>query len=117
MDIKATKDNTLLYIEVKGYPSNVYQRGPKMGQPKITKPETQAKHWYADALLSALKLQTDFPKEQVVIALPKFEVYRKNIIKTPQLLDVLKIGVYIVDESGNVQVITNLDKYLSNNWR
>ncbi len=36
----------LLLVEVKGYPSTVYQRGINKGLPKPTRPNVQAKHYY-----------------------------------------------------------------------
>jgi len=41
-------------IEVKGYPTTYYAKGPKKGQPKPTKPKLQAKHWFSEALLSSI---------------------------------------------------------------
>ena len=54
VDLIATKQTRRLAIEVKGYPGTVYARGERAGQPKPTAPTTQARHWFAQALLTAV---------------------------------------------------------------
>jgi hypothetical protein len=77
-DIKARRSDSVLIVEVKGYPSKTYERGPKEGQPKRTNPATQARHWFAEALLTALLRQAaDGQQHHVAIALPEFAVYTK----------------------------------------
>jgi hypothetical protein len=42
--------NERLLAKVKGYPSVRYVRGSKRGQVKPTRPQVQARHWFAEAL-------------------------------------------------------------------
>jgi hypothetical protein len=53
IDVLASKDGRRLAVEVKGFPSARYARGPKAGQPQ-PKPRTlQARHWFSEALLTS----------------------------------------------------------------
>jgi len=101
-DIFARRGDEVLVVEVKGYPSEVYEYGPKAGQPKRTNPATQARHWIAEALMTALLRQGQFPDAQLAIAVPEFVVYRKLLTRLSKPLDLLNIRVYIVSEDGAV---------------
>jgi hypothetical protein len=81
VDIHATQVGKDLLVEVKGYPATVYQRGIKKGQPKPTKPDVQARHWYSEVLLLAILRQTeaDNPTTEVAIVLPSHPVYIKLV--------------------------------------
>src|SRR5574341_2413165 len=61
VDIQARQGDELLLVEVKGYPLTVYQYGRNKGKHKPTKPDTQARHWYSEILLSAILLQEQSP--------------------------------------------------------
>ncbi len=102
-DIVAVRDGQTLVIEVKGYPSNVYERGPRAGQPKRTNPPTQARHWVAEALLTAI-LRSNDQVSQVAIAFPEFGVYTKLLTRIQGAIARLGLMVLIVTESGSVQV-------------
>lgn len=104
-DIRAVKDGKALIVEAKGYPSTVYARGEKRGLPKPTKPSVQARHWFSHALLDALLRQSEYPTASVVIALPDFPVFMKLISRTQPALKKLGIGVYLIHEQGNVEVL------------
>ena len=104
VDIRARKNGEVLLVEVKGYPSKVYQRGEKQGQPKRTNPSTQARHWYSEVLFSAILRQAEYPIATVAIALPKFPVFTDLVRRTRHALAKLGITVYIVEESGAVKV-------------
>jgi len=103
VDIIARKDNVLLLIEVKGYPSKLYQRGEHKGKQKRTSPSTQAKHWYSGVFLSAILRQAENSNAVVAIALPDFPVFSKLVHRTRQALDKLGIKVYLVEENGVVK--------------
>jgi hypothetical protein len=105
VDIRAQKEGKTLLVEVKGYPSKVYQRGVNQGQPKRTNPPTQARHWYGEVLLLAILRQEQFPEATVAIAFPKFPVYANFIRRTRHALFKLDIDVLIVDEFGTVSTI------------
>lgn len=105
VDIHAVRNGHSLLIEVKGYPSTVYESGPKAGQPKRTNPPTQARHWAGEALLSALlRLQED-SSTQVAIAFPDFGVYHKLLSRIRKPLELLGIMVLIVSEEGTIHVL------------
>lgn len=101
-DIRARKNDSLPIVEVKGYPSRFYERGTKKGQPKPTNPATQAKHWFAEALLTAIRRQTANGRCGVAIAFPDFPLYAKLLRETRDALAKLDIAVFIVHESGAV---------------
>ncbi len=102
VDIWATRKDITLLIEAKGYPSKFYERGINQGKAKPTNPRTQARHWYSEALMTAILRQADNPKARVAIAVPEFEVFLNLISRTNQALSKLGIGVYIVNKSGVV---------------
>jgi len=101
-DIVATRDGRRLHIEVKGYPSDTYARGEQQGQPKPTHPATQARVWFAGALLKAAVLRNDHPLDMVVIGLPSFPTYRTLADRVTLTLIGGDIGMIWVDEAGRV---------------
>ena len=104
-DILAQRNGRILIVEVKGYPSTVYARGPNKGKAKPTKPGVQARHWYSHVLLDALLRQSEYPHAQVAIALPRFPVFTKLIARTQTALRKLGIDLYLVSETANVQCV------------
>jgi len=99
-DIQATQGHRRLFAEVKGYPTTTYARGPKVGQPKPTNPTTQARHWYAGALLSAALARDSHPDSEIAIVLPMFGTYESLIRRTRTTLDASRIVVFLMDELG-----------------
>lgn len=99
-DILASKDGQRLVAEVKGYPSDRYARGPRAGQPKPTNPATQARHWYAGALLTASLARDASPESQVVMVFPGFDTFRSLVERTRGTLEAARIGVFFVLENG-----------------
>ena len=82
VDIRARKGDHILLVEVKGYRSKFYQRGEKKGQPKPTNPNTQARHWHGEILLSAILRQCDNPGADVAIAFPNFSTFTNLVHRT-----------------------------------
>lgn len=76
----------------------------KAGQPKRTTPGTQARHWLAEALLTALLRSSNDDHSQVAIAFPRFDVYTKLLGRIEASLRQLGLMVLLVDESGSVEV-------------
>jgi hypothetical protein len=107
VDLHAKKGDVELLIEAKGYPSTTYQRGINQGLPKPTNPATQARHWYAEALLCAMLRQHDHPNSIVAIAFPEFPVYVGLINRTEKSLKRLGVRVLLLAETGTVQLIGN----------
>lgn len=103
-DIAAKKGSSELFVEVKGYPSRHYRDASKAGLKKPTNPTVQAQHWYAQALLKALRLQTEHPWAKVVIGLPDFPRYRTLVSETGAGLERLNIQVFLVSENGQVAI-------------
>lgn len=104
VDVKASRSDLVLLVEVKGYPSKFYERGVNAGRPKKTTPPTQARHWLAEALLAALLRQSKEDRAQVAIAFPKFDVYTRLLARIDQSIRQLGLMVLLVTESGTVEV-------------
>jgi len=78
-DIVAMKDDEKIIIEVKGYPSRKYVKGKKKGKLKPTHPNLQAKHWFAEALLSVVREKSKEKTISIGVGLPKFPKYLQLI--------------------------------------
>jgi len=101
-DIEAIKDEQKLIIEVKGYPSDKYVRGPDKGKKKRTPTNLQAKHWFGEALLSLLIAKSNNPSCKIAIGLPKFRVYEELLEKVNFVIEKIEIGFLLVDKEKNV---------------
>jgi len=104
-DIKAKRHGEILIVEVKGYPSKVYERGSRTGQPKRTNPATQARHWVAEALLTAILRQAESKVDQVALAFPDFPVYRNLLARLRDCFGRLGLQLLLVRESGDVSIV------------
>ena len=102
IDLLAEKDDRWLAVEVKGYPSTVYDHGPKKGQPKPTHPANQARQWFSHALLSMMLLRHKRVDAEIAICFPDFPTYRSLVQRTTVSFGLLGFGVYFVAESGDV---------------
>jgi len=92
----------MLYVEVKGYPSTTYARGPRAGRRKPTPPATQAREWFAAAFFKAASLRMEHPSASVMIALPDKKTYRTQLERLVLAFRLLRIGVFSVTERGRV---------------
>lgn len=104
VDLLASKDDDVICVEVKGYPSRRYSRATKADAIKPTAPPTQARQWFAGAMLSALLLLGDYPNAGVVLAFPGFKTYRRLCERVAPSLDRLAVAVLLVDRHS-VEVI------------
>ena len=104
-DLELKRGSTTLAIEVKGWPKTTYQRGPKKGQPKPTQPTVQAKHWFAEAFLSLVRLHTRRPDVALAMALPDYPRYRKLLEGTKWAFERLGFGLFMVDKDGAVATV------------
>lgn len=86
-DVVARKGDTLLVVEVKGFPSAAYVRGERAGQPKPTKPSLQAHHWFSGALTTTILRKGDYPRAQLAIALPETRTYSMLIQRAAWALE------------------------------
>lgn len=102
IDVLAEGGGTRLAVEVKGYPSETYMSGKRLGQPKTTRPPTQARHWYAGALLTTMLTKGAHPDWTLALAFPDFPTYRSLLKRTASSLRALDVDVYLVSEVGRV---------------
>lgn len=103
IDLIAVRGKRTLLVEVKGYPSRRYVRGPKAGEAKPTPPGLQARHWFAEALLSALLRQDEMPRAQLALGFPDKSRYRDLLEKTQSALRALGVRIFLVSEDGIVR--------------
>lgn len=97
-----------ILVEAKGYPSIYYAHGEKAGQPKRTPPNTQARHWIAEAIFTMLtrmaEIEHGIRRTQFVLAFPRFPIYIKFMNRLKQVFrEKYGIIVYIVDEDRDVR--------------
>jgi hypothetical protein len=107
-DIVCEKDAQQMVIEVKGYPWDRYAKdiprwGIKKGDPKPTPPNLQAKHWFAQALLTLLIEKQKGKWHLLGLGLPKFEIYQGLLRKIHH--KELGITCLMVDKEGHVEII------------
>jgi hypothetical protein len=103
IDVLASRDGRRLAVEVKGFPSTRYARGPKIDQPKPTPPTLQARHWFGEALLACVLTWSKLEGTEVALGLPDMPRYRKLIEQARWALERLAIGVYLVHEDESVE--------------
>ena len=96
----ASRDGQTTGIEVKGFPSRAYANPVRAGEQKRTRPSTQSGHWYAQAVLAAMRLRGKEPAWRSVIALPDVRRYRDLHSETVESLEAAGIEVWWVDRTG-----------------
>ncbi|WP_319462716.1 hypothetical protein [Micromonospora sp. RTP1Z1] len=101
-DIEARHGSLRLHVEVKGYPSKSYADHRRSAETKPTQASTQAGHWYAHALLKAVRLRDANPRDTVAMAFPDFGRYRNLLAETRRSLAALRIDAFLVAEAGDV---------------
>lgn len=106
VDLSMAKAQRRLAVELKGYPSAYYQRGPMQGERKRTSQTLQASHDFAEVLLAAILRKADTPEFEIAIGLPDFPRYRNLLAKSRHALERLGFGVYLVAEDGTVTQFT-----------
>jgi hypothetical protein len=111
IDLLLERKGRRLAVEVKGFPGTTYARGAKRGQPKPTQQTLQAKHWFGEALLSAIRCQSSNPAYSVAIAFPDVPRYRSLIESTRHALLRLGIGVFLVQANGDVTCALPLGRF------
>lgn len=102
IDIVAERGPERVGVEVKGYPSVRYADPARAHEQKRTQPSTQAGHWYAQALLAAMRLRGRQPDTTSVVALPDFPRYRALHAETAGSLAASGIKVWWVSAAGDV---------------
>jgi Holliday junction resolvase-like predicted endonuclease len=104
VDIVAERDAATVGVEVKGYPSRAYADPSRAGETKRTAPSTQAGHWFAQAVLAAMRLRGKEPAWRSVIALPDYPRYRDLHSETDGSLAAAQIEVWWVEADGKVSL-------------
>lgn len=99
----ASRDHQTVAVEVKGFPSRRYADQARAGEQKRTQPSTQARHWYAQAVLSAMLTRSRQPEARSVIALPDFPTYRDLYARTAESLRRCDIDLWWVTEDTAVR--------------
>jgi Holliday junction resolvase-like predicted endonuclease len=102
IDIEATRGTETVAIEVKGFPGRNYADPGRAGEKKRTQPSTQAKIWYASAILASMIVRTQKPSVRVVMAFPDFPRYRDLYRHTAEQLQKCEIELWWVTREGNV---------------
>jgi hypothetical protein len=102
-DIRATKDERTLRVEVKGWPTVGYADPARASETKRTRPSTQAGHWYSQALLHVVRDLGRHPNDLVAIALPDWPRFRNLVTETEGPLRRLGVSVLFVREDGSVE--------------
>ena len=110
-DIEAVKNDEKLIVEVKGFPSDKYVGGKKKGQPKPTHPNLQAKHWFSQALFALIVAKSQNPSVKIALGLPDSRKYGEFINKIEYVKEKLGLFSYLVDENGNVRIVSPSSKY------
>lgn len=102
IDILATRGGRTLAIEVKGYPGRRYRDPRRAEETKPTAPPTQARHWYAQAVLKAMLTKGEHTDYELAIGLPDAPTYRSLYRRTRDSLGQLGITVLLVAPDGTV---------------
>jgi Holliday junction resolvase-like predicted endonuclease len=103
VDIIAERDGQRMLVEVKGWPSAMYARGERAGQPKPTQPTLQASHWFAELLTSLIRRGAEHGS-RLAMGLPDMPRYRTLLGEAAWALERLDITVYLVTAEGAVLV-------------
>ena len=101
----AVLSHRTLMVEVKGYPTTTYTRGPKAGLPKPTLPVSQARQWFSHAMLECSLMRSKYPDAEIAMAFPDMDTHLRLIARVRPSLVRLGFGVYTVKEDGRVQVL------------
>lgn len=99
-DVIARREGRLLHVEVKGWPSSRYRDPAKAHLAKPTLAATQARVWFNDAVVHALRLRDAHVDEDVAMCLPDQGTYRNLLRGVGLSLTACRIGVLLIDERG-----------------
>lgn len=102
VDVVAERGGLTVGVEAKGFPSRAYADPSRAAEAKRTAPSTQAGHWFAQAILAAMRLRGREPAWRSVIALPDFPRYRNLYAETTDSLKAAQIEVWWVHADSTV---------------
>lgn len=103
IDILAARDGRILAVEVKGFPGTAYADPRRSGETKKSTPATQARVWFAQAILKAMLTRGDHPEYDLAIAVPDASTYRSLHQRTSASLGQLGITTMFVTAEGHVR--------------
>lgn len=104
IDVVAERNGQTVGIEVKGYPGTDYSDPRRAGEVKISHPSAQAGTYFAQAVLTAMRLRSRRPDMISVIAVPDVPRYRSLVTEITGSLEAARIVVWLVNEDGDVAV-------------
>jgi excisionase family DNA binding protein len=108
VDLLVERDGRTRAIEVKGFPSPVYERVDHTGERKQwTHPA--ARSYMGDLLLEAALLPEAVPGAEVAVALPARATFVHLVERLRGYFARLEIGVYLVHEDGSVETVLEAD--------
>lgn len=102
IDVRAARADETMLVEVKGFPSETYEQGAKQGMPNPNV-NTQARHYFADAVLAGLLMRGDNPDDRVVLALPDKPTFSALATRCAPSFATIRIEVWLVKESGAIR--------------
>ena len=114
VDIIVKNANSLIVMEVKGYPSKYHTKGINVGKLKVTKPQHQAKHWFGEVIMKTIYNYSKYKDEKnlkLAIGIPQNDVYSDliEIVKDYFIKNNLDLFIYFVSEKGEI-TIQNLNE-------
>jgi hypothetical protein len=89
-------------VSVRGWPSQLYRRGPMQGQPRTIRPEVTARSWMAQATLDLALGRGASPDLELSLALPAMASYIRYLQRLRWFLSVARVTVYLVSQEGGV---------------
>lgn len=99
-DLLMQKNNMIMRIEVKGYPSDKYVSGDKKGFKKTkTTPSTQARHWFSEVLTTLILAKCKKPNLKIVMVLPDFKSYTNKIDEIKWLRKKINFDILVVSKN------------------
>lgn len=104
-DIKGEKNGKYIIVAIKCYPSDKYTGdfpGGKKGEKKRTNPNTQARHWFSEALFEILLAKCNDPDIEIALGFPFFKTYEKFVERIKWHRSKIGISCYFVKECGEV---------------
>lgn len=103
VDVLAIRGDRSLGAEVKGFPSVGYADPRRAGERKPTRPSTQAGHWFATALLAAMRLRENLPAKESLMVLPAEDRYRSLAASTRTARAGAGVHVVLVNADGSLE--------------
>jgi hypothetical protein len=109
-DILAEKTGIKRIVSVKGFPSDKYVDGNNRGYKKRTNPNTQAKHWFSEAILDLIRKKSADQNIEIALGFPRFPRYLNLLRELQWFRETIGLFCYFVSENGEVEVLGPSDK-------